>query len=72
MAERCELYQAITIKQGITFMTKRIFFLLGILAGFLLAEVLRRKQLERLQTFEADKAEQHARYMERTNRCYAF
>jgi hypothetical protein len=45
-------------------MTKRIFFILGVLAGFLFAEVVRRKQLERLKTFEADKAEQHARYAE--------
>jgi hypothetical protein len=47
-----------------TIMTKRIFFLLGVLAGFLFAEVVRRKQLERLKTFEAQKAERDARYSE--------
>ena len=45
-------------------MTKRIFFILGVLAGFLFAEILRRKRMERLKTFEAQKAEQDARYDE--------
>ena len=43
-------------------MTKRLFFILGVLAGFLFAEVLRRKRIERLKTLEAEKAEAHARY----------
>jgi hypothetical protein len=45
-------------------MTKRIFFLLGVIAGLLFAGIAVRKKLERLKTFEADKAEQTARYGE--------
>ena len=42
-------------------MTKRIFFILGVIAGFLFAVIAHRKQLERLKTFEVEKAEQDAR-----------
>ena len=45
-------------------MTKRLFFILGVIAGVLFAEVMRRKQLERLKALEADKAEEKARYAE--------
>ena len=45
-------------------MTKRLFFLLGVLAGFLFAAMLNRKRMERLKTLEADKSESHARYDE--------
>ena len=45
-------------------MTKRIFFILGVIAGLLLGIVAHRKRMERLKTFEAEKAEQAARYDE--------
>ena len=45
-------------------MTKRIFFILGWIAGFLFAEMLRRKKMERLKTLEAEKAEEKARFAE--------
>ena len=45
-------------------MTKRLFFILGVIAGFLFAEILRRKKMERLKTLEAEKAEEKARYAE--------
>ena len=45
-------------------MTKRLFFLLGVIVGVLFAEVARRKQMERLKTLEAEKAEETARYAE--------
>ena len=45
-------------------MTKRIFFLLGVIAGLLFAGIAVRKKLGRLKTFEADKAERAARYNE--------
>ena len=45
-------------------MTKRIFFLLGVIAGFLFAAAAHRKRIERLKTFEAQKAKQDARYTE--------
>ena len=45
-------------------MTKRLFFLLGVLAGFLFAEVVRRKRMERLQKLEKQEAETTARYAE--------
>ena len=45
-------------------MTKRIFFILGVLAGFLFAEILRRKRMERLKTLEVQEAEEKARYVE--------
>ena len=48
----------------VTHLTKRLFFLLGVIAGFLFATVAHRKRMERLKTFEAEKAEQHARYTE--------
>ena len=41
-------------------MTKRLFFILGMVAGFLFAEVLRRKKMERLQTLEAKAARRKA------------
>ena len=45
-------------------MTKRLFFILGVIAGVLFAEVMRRKQLERLKQLETEKAEEKARYAE--------
>ena len=45
-------------------MTKRLFFLLGVLAGLLFAGIAIRKKMERLKTFEAEKAEETARYAE--------
>ena len=45
-------------------MTKRLFFILGVIAGVLFAEVARRKKMERLKTLEAEKAEEKARYAE--------
>ena len=45
-------------------MTKRLFFLLGVLAGLLFAGIAIRKKMERLTTLEAEKAEEKARYAE--------
>ena len=45
-------------------MTKRLFFILGVMAGFLFAAMLHRKKMERLKTLEADKAEASTRYDE--------
>ena len=42
-------------------MTKRIFFILGVIAGFLFAEILRRKRMERLKVLEAQEA--HRQWM---------
>ena len=48
-------------------MTKRIFFILGVLAGVLFAEVMRRKQLERLKVYDAKEVRRKANnaYFER-------
>ena len=44
---------------------KRTFFvLLGVLIGFLFAEVLRRPKMKRLHEFEAEAAERKARFAE--------
>jgi hypothetical protein len=48
----------------VTQMTKRLFFLLGVIAGILFAVIGYRKRMERLRVLEAEKAEQHARYDE--------
>ena len=45
-------------------MTKRLFFILGVIAGILFAAVAHRKRMERLKTLEADKAEEKARFAE--------
>ena len=45
-------------------MTKRIFFILGVIAGILLTVVAHRKRIERLKTLEAEKNEEQARYTE--------
>ena len=45
-------------------MTKRLFFILGVIVGLLFAGIAIRKKMERLKTFEAAKAEQNARYAE--------
>ena len=37
-------------------MTKRLFFLLGVIAGFLFAEIFRRKRMERLAALERNEA----------------
>ena len=39
-------------------MTKRIFFILGVIAGLLIGEVFRRKQQERLKVLEEKEAHQ--------------
>jgi hypothetical protein len=43
-------------------MTKRLFFLLGVIAGLLFAGVAIRNKMERLKTLEAAKAKEKARY----------
>jgi hypothetical protein len=43
-------------------MTKRLFFLLGVIVGLLFAGIAIRKQQERLKVLEAEKAEANARY----------
>ena len=45
-------------------MTKRLFFLLGVIAGVLFAVIAYRKRIERLRVLEAEKAEANARYDE--------
>jgi hypothetical protein len=45
-------------------MTKRLFFLLGVLAGVLFAIIAYRKRMERLKTLEAQDAEVNSRYDE--------
>ena len=45
-------------------MTKRLFFILGVIAGVLLAVIGYRKRMERLRVLEAEKAEANARYDE--------
>jgi hypothetical protein len=45
-------------------MTKRIFFILGVIAGLLFAGIAYRKRMECLKTFEAAKAEEKARFAE--------
>jgi len=45
-------------------MTKRLFFMLGVIVGLLFAGIAIRKKMERLKIFEAAKAEQDARYTE--------
>jgi hypothetical protein len=42
-------------------MTKRLFFLLGVIAGVLFAEITRRKRMERLKVLEAKEA--HRQWM---------
>jgi hypothetical protein len=43
-------------------MTKRLFFLLGVIAGLLFAGIAIRKRMERLKTLEAQQAAKTARY----------
>jgi len=50
--------------KGVFVMPKRIFFIVGVLIGFLFGEVLRRKRMERLAWFEAAQAESDAAYEE--------
>jgi hypothetical protein len=45
-------------------MTKRLFFLLGVIAGILFAVIAQRKRMERLRVLEAEKAEETARFAE--------
>jgi hypothetical protein len=45
-------------------MTKRLFFLLGVLAGVLFAIIAYRKRMERLKALEAQDAEVNSRYDE--------
>ena len=49
-------------------MTKRLFFILGVLAGFLFAEILRRKRMERLKMLEQHEAQRQAVYGESNRR----
>jgi hypothetical protein len=48
-------------------MIKRLFFVLGVLVGFLFAEVVRRKRMERLKALETKEARRQANnaYFER-------
>jgi hypothetical protein len=39
-------------------MTKRIFFILGVIAGLLIGEIFRRKHIERLKVLEEKEAHQ--------------
>jgi hypothetical protein len=45
-------------------MTKRLFFMLGVIVGLLFAGIAIRKRMERLKTLEAEKAEEKARFAE--------
>jgi hypothetical protein len=45
-------------------MTKRIFFILGVIVGLLFAGIAIRKKMERLKTLEAQQAAKTARYAE--------
>jgi hypothetical protein len=45
-------------------MTKRLFFILGVIAGILFTAVAYRKRNERLKTLETAKAKEKARYAE--------
>src|SRR5688500_18447015 len=45
-------------------MTKRLFFLMGVIAGILFAVIAQRKHKERLRVLEAEKAEEKARFAE--------
>jgi hypothetical protein len=45
-------------------MTKRLFFILGVIAGILFAVIGYRKRMERLRVLEAEKAAKTARYAE--------
>jgi hypothetical protein len=45
-------------------MTKRLFFLLGVIVGLLFAGIAIRKRMERLRVLEVDKAEEKARFAE--------
>jgi hypothetical protein len=48
----------------VTQMTKRLFFLLGVITGILFAVITSRKRMEHLKALEAEKAEANARYDE--------
>jgi hypothetical protein len=48
--------------KGVFVMPRRIFFIVGVLIGFLFAEVLRRKSMERLAAFDAEKVARKAMY----------
>jgi hypothetical protein len=43
-------------------MTKRLFFLLGVIVGLLFAGIAIRKKMERLKTLEAEKVAETARF----------
>ena len=43
-------------------MTKRLFLFVGVVIGFLFAEILRRKKMKRLATLEAKEAKRQADY----------
>jgi hypothetical protein len=45
-------------------MTKRLFFILGVIVGLLFAVIGYRKRMERLRVLEVDKAEEKARFAE--------
>jgi hypothetical protein len=45
-------------------LTKRLFFILGVIAGILFAVIGYRKRMERLKTLEAAKTKEKARYAE--------
>ena len=43
-------------------MVKRLLFILGVIAGFLVSEIFRREKMERLQELEAKRAREKARF----------
>jgi hypothetical protein len=49
-------------------MTKRLFFILGVLVGCLLMNIVRRKKMERLNTLEQHEAQRRAVYAESNRR----
>jgi hypothetical protein len=53
-------------------MPRRIFFIVGVLIGFLFGEVLRRKRMERLAVFEAEKAARKAMFQQLDKESEAF
>jgi hypothetical protein len=48
--------------KGEFFMKKTLYLLIGLVIGFLFAEVLRRQQMERLHMLEAEAASRKARF----------
>ena len=49
-------------------MTKRLFFILGVLAGLLIGEVFRRKQMEHLKLLQAKETRRQANHADSERR----